>query len=141
MWTELHNLASIFTQEWLLCGDFNIVRYKQKTSAKNPAKHGMNKFNLFIQRFNLVDPPITNRKFTWSNLRSNATCSRLDRFLYTRKWEETFDILASKTLPRTISDHFPIILKNDSIRWGPTPFRLNLDVLKNRNFRSFVTTW
>ncbi|KAE8646804.1 hypothetical protein Csa_023595, partial [Cucumis sativus] len=48
-------------------------------------------------------------------LRARPTCSRLDRFLYSKDWDSTFNHHYSKTLTRTISYHYPIILKSNQL--------------------------
>ncbi|KAA0037455.1 hypothetical protein E5676_scaffold808G00180 [Cucumis melo var. makuwa] len=81
-WNELTILQQHCLPYWLLAGDFNIFRWKSETNAKNLDTRNMAFFNDFIQANELIDPPLTNNNFTWSNLRINPTFSHLDRFLY-----------------------------------------------------------
>ena len=96
----------------------------------------MNSFNFFISGCDFYDPPISNAKYTWSNLRAQPILSRLDRFLYTPDWEIIFEQHFSRRLPRETSDHFPISLESNSIKWGPhrsgstTPFSKMLHLNK-----------
>ncbi|KAA0039770.1 LINE-1 retrotransposable element ORF2 protein [Cucumis melo var. makuwa] len=98
-------------------------------------------FNKFIADSNLIDPPLSNAKFTWSNLRVHPVLSRIDRFLYTTNWENLFTAHYSKTLSRVTSDHFPIVLESSLISWGPSPFKLINVHLKEPWFKNNVTNW
>ena len=88
LWEELNGLANLCEPNWLIGGDFNVFRWNTKTSFPNPAKYNMKKFNTFILRSQLIDPPLINGSFTWSNLREEPVLSRLDRFLYSPNWEQ-----------------------------------------------------
>lgn len=68
---------------WLLGGDFNVIHWPSRAFAQNLAKYIMKKFNNFITKFDLLDPPLTNGAYTWSNFRTRPVLSRLDHFLYT----------------------------------------------------------
>ncbi|TYK27679.1 LINE-1 retrotransposable element ORF2 protein [Cucumis melo var. makuwa] len=127
--------------EWLIEGDFNVIRWREETSPKNPAIFSMNKFNDFILKYNLIDPPLINNKFTWSNLRINQVLSRLDRFLYNSPWEQTFKPHYSKILSRTTPDHFPLALESSEIRWGPSPFQINNFYLNDVESKNNMKNW
>lgn len=79
-WMELEMLQNSWNLNWLIAEDFNMVRWKEETNAKHLDRRAMDKFNNFIHRNSLIDPPLSNNSFTWSNLRVNPTLSRLDGF-------------------------------------------------------------
>lgn len=135
LWNELSLLQPLCLPNWLIAGDFNIYRWELETNAKYFDFRNMASFNNFIQANELIDPPLSYNKFTWSNLRVIPTFSRLDRFLYSEGWENIFKIHSSRTLHRTVSDHFPIVLESPRIIWGPCPFRLNDISLLDKDFK------
>ena len=49
--------------------------------------------------------------------------SKLDRFLVSEDWEGHFKGVVQSTLPRPVSDHFPILLDGGGVRKGSVPFR------------------
>ncbi|RVW54429.1 hypothetical protein CK203_068460 [Vitis vinifera] len=49
--------------------------------------------------------------------------SRLDCFLVSEDWENHFSGAIQCSLPRPVSDHFPILLDGGGVRSGPSPFR------------------
>ncbi|CAL5344813.1 unnamed protein product [Camellia sinensis] len=83
---------------------------------------GMKDFNELIDKLELVDMPMLGRQFTWCNAMDGDRWSRIDRFLIDPRWLEEFK-LKQWGLPRSISDHCPILLMEDERDWGPKPFR------------------
>ena len=82
----------------------------------------MNDFNEFIDRMEFLDMPMLGRNFTWCNSFDGDRWSRLDRFLVNPIWLEKFR-LKLWGLPRSMSDHCPLLLMEDDRNWGPRPFR------------------
>ncbi|KAK9902278.1 hypothetical protein M0R45_001786 [Rubus argutus] len=85
----------------------------------------MRSFNKFLQDTNLRDPNLLNAEFTWSNLREEAVCCKLDRFFHSSDWEELFPNARQKALARVTSDHCPVELDTTKLKWGPCPFRFD----------------
>ncbi|KAK0598705.1 hypothetical protein LWI29_037213 [Acer saccharum] len=80
-------------------------------------------FNSFLLQANVVDMPMQAMEFTWTNSRDVAAWSRLDRFLISPSLLLNFSNLKQTGLPRTLSDHNPILLTERKVDWGPRPFR------------------
>lgn len=93
--------------------------------------------NNFMSNNLLIDPPLTNNKFTWSNIRNPLVFSRIDSFLYNTSWEDSFKPHTTKTT----SDHFPLICEDSTLSWGPAPFRLNKIVLNDLEFKRNMERW
>lgn len=64
--------------------------------------------------------------------------SRLDRYLVTSDWLETYSEVTQLALPKPISDHCPILLNSECERWGPSPFRFELMWLEEEHFSELV---
>ncbi|GKC61264.1 RNA-directed DNA polymerase, eukaryota, reverse transcriptase zinc-binding domain protein [Tanacetum coccineum] len=60
----------------------------------------------------------TNREFTGCD-----KFSKLDRFLITGDFQEIWRNLGSVALDRKLSDHYPIVLLDKGLDFGPKPFR------------------
>ncbi|TYK05808.1 LINE-1 retrotransposable element ORF2 protein [Cucumis melo var. makuwa] len=127
----------------LLRGDLNVVRMREESTAVTSSSHSSNMLNNFISNNLLIDPPLTNNRYTWSNLRNPPTFSRLDRFLYNSRWETLFNPHITRTLSRPTSDHFPLVCEDSTstLRWGPAPFRLNSIALNDPKFKRNMERW
>ncbi|RVX06252.1 Transposon TX1 uncharacterized 149 kDa protein [Vitis vinifera] len=91
-------------------------------------------FDEFIRESGLLDPPLRNAAFTWSNMQVDPICKRLDRFLFSSEWDSFFSQSIQEALPRWTSDHSPICLETNPLKWGLAPFR----VATGRRSRKFI---
>ncbi|KAK9912802.1 hypothetical protein M0R45_036643 [Rubus argutus] len=74
-------------------------------------------------------------------MRDAAVWRRLDRFLFSADWEECFPNVRQCALTRVTSDHCPIELNTNSLKWGPGPFRVENMWLKHPSFKENFTRW
>ncbi|RVW43795.1 hypothetical protein CK203_074062 [Vitis vinifera] len=95
----------------------------------------MRDFDSFISECELLDPPLRNASFTWSNMQESPVCKRLDRFLYSNAWGLLFPQGLQEALIRRTSDHWPIVMDTNPFMWGPTPFRFENMWLQHTNSR------
>jgi len=82
----------------------------------------------------LEDLNVLGRRFTWYHP-NGCSMSRIDRVLVSEEWENVWGDNALWVLPRDVSDHCPLVLKNAGWSWGPKPFALiifgfNIKILK-----------
>ena len=75
---ELVNLMQQIHRPWIIAGDFNLVRWMIDRSGDYRNDPLMDMFNDFISQAGLVDIPIKNRSYTWSNKRPIPSFSKLD---------------------------------------------------------------
>ncbi|GLT88308.1 hypothetical protein SLE2022_063410 [Rubroshorea leprosula] len=77
------------------------------------------------------------RKFTW--YQPNGNCmSRLDRFLFSEEWLLNWTDLKQWGLARSLSDHCPILVKDEICNWGPKPFKFYNVWLQDPAFREMI---
>lgn len=124
LWEEIVNVKKVKGGErWCLLGDFNSI--KSPTERKRVDGYNMNEemqiFGEFISEAGLIDLPLIGRKFTWYKS-DRKTMSRLDRFLITKNWLNSWCDLSQWGLQRSVSDHCTIVLKE--INLGPKPFHM-----------------
>ena len=101
----------------------------------------MRRFSDWISSHSLVDLQMGGALITWSNHQSNHAMSRLDRFLVSTEWLETYPEVTHIALPKPVSDHCPILLDLECERWGPSSFCFELMWLEEEQFPKLVQEW
>ena len=118
-WEEIkEKRESSDTKRWCLVGDFNCVRRSSERMGVGESGYGRSEreeFNAFIKDIELEDVSLIRRKFTRYRSNGRANC-RIDRVLVSKKWLDVWQGCSHYILPRSVSDHFPILLKNSNIR-------------------------
>lgn len=134
---EIRYTASLVRFPWLLAGDFNVVRWLVDRSGAMRGFNCMSKFNELISDLQLIDVPLRNKKYTWTNKQPVPLHSKLDRIFITADLPLIFPIIALQALPMTVSDHVPLLLSCKQ-RQPIKPFpKMELcwfkyDILKNK---------
>lgn len=118
MWEELLGLYSWWNLPRCVGGDFNAVRFPSEQLGAENFTQGMQDFSDFISIHGLMDIPLEDGRYTWSNSMSG---SRIEHFLFSPKWEDFYpNIYFKKWL--FLSYHFPILLGSDEVQKGRSPF-------------------
>nr|GEZ96000.1 RNA-directed DNA polymerase, eukaryota [Tanacetum cinerariifolium] len=122
LWEYLQQVISKWRGEVIIMGDFNEVRFKTDRFGCNYNSLGAQRFNAFIMGSGLVEVTLGGSHFTWCH-KSATKISKLDRFLVSKSVLRVFPNINAITLERHLSDHRPILLKENHYDYGPTPFR------------------
>lgn len=111
----------------MLARDFNIPLYpSEKCGGRVDFIDSMGDLANLINATSLFDLDLQGVPYTWSNYRkgNHLIQVRLDRFLISTNWDIGHNSYL-KTLPRTTSDHNPLLLHwKDTPYLGPPPFPL-----------------
>ena len=110
-----------------------MIGFPSERSREGRITGSMRRFSEVIDELALRDLPLQGGPFTWSGGLNGQSRSRLDRFLISKDWENHFSGVTQCTLPRPVSDHFPILLDGGGVRRGPIPFRYE-NVVKGGGF-------
>eukprot|EP00253_Pinus_taeda_P009755 PITA_09755 len=135
-------LQSVQNRKIILGGDLNLIRnVEEKLGGNYHADPSRDMLESIIQLHNLMDIPLSNGKYTWSNKRiglSNIK-ERLDRFLLQEGIAASFQSIKSHLIHASASDHKPVILNLDKGRnLGPLPFKYNKIWDLQDDFRSLI---
>jgi endonuclease/exonuclease/phosphatase (EEP) superfamily protein YafD len=137
----LHNLQELpqhIVGPWLLAGDFNLCRSAADKNNGRVDAHLCTSFNNTLDRLALVEIPLLDRFYTWSNKRDNPTLSNLDRVFANNAQCSAFPDTALTSLPRPTSDHTPLLLTLCTNIPKTTIFRFENAWLHNSSFLPMV---
>nr|XP_011457627.1 PREDICTED: uncharacterized protein LOC105349504 [Fragaria vesca subsp. vesca] len=141
LWTYLANLAGSTSLPWVLIGDFNELISVDDISTKSLVGRCGGLKN-WISEAAMIDLGFKGSCFTWSN---NRIKERLDRAFCNMDWRSIFSEAFIRHLPRTRSDHCPILLQlfsNNSINKAAAPFRFQAMWFSHEKYLDFVSmTW
>lgn len=110
-WEEISTIRGLWEGPWVVCGDFNINRFMVERRNSTRISPSMSDISEWIEDMELIDPPPNGGKFTWFKGVNHNSASRIDRFLYSMDWEESFRHIKQKILPRVQSDHTPLLFE------------------------------
>ncbi|XP_074271621.1 uncharacterized protein LOC141595553 [Silene latifolia] len=112
LWNHLV-AASNLNEEWLLLGDFNVVRdLNERISNIPPDMNDILEFNQCLLQARLDDLNGTGSEFTWTNKQETGTrvWSKLDRALVNQVWLSNYPNSTVFFPPAGISDHSPVLV-------------------------------
>lgn len=137
LWNFIRNFMSQHQGNYLVFGDFNVVRSSSERIGSIFNHRSVSDFNEFINDCRFWDVPLGGHAFT--RISSNGEkLSRLDRFLVSEDLMNIVPNLMVVSLDRLISDHRPIILMQSNVDFGPTPFKLYNSWLSVPEFDNMV---
>ncbi|GJZ65074.1 RNA-directed DNA polymerase, eukaryota [Tanacetum coccineum] len=141
LWGFLQHEIGKWNGDVIIMGDFNEVRFKSDRFGSHFNPYGAQRFNSFISSSGLVEVTLGGSHFTWCH-KSATKMSKLDRFLVSESVLSVCPNINAITLERFLSDHRPILLKENRYDYGPTPFRFFHHWLEIDGFPKFVEdTW
>lgn len=113
LWNTLSGITST-SLPWLMAGDFNAILYDLDFKGRYSRSYSLKSsfFKNFVNKNNLLDLGFVGSRFTWSNNQLGLACrwARLNRFLANIDWVANFASIANQHLPRSCSDHSPLLL-------------------------------
>ncbi|CAN4089863.1 unnamed protein product [Withania somnifera] len=110
-WEEIATVRSLCGGPWVTCGDLNTVRAMIERSGCSRISNVMTDFSNWIEDMEPHDPHLNGGNFTWFRGASHHSAARLDRFLYSMEWEESFRNIRQQIMPKVLSDHSLITLQ------------------------------
>lgn len=147
LWGNLAHLATLDDKPWMATGDFNDIANSSEWRGHDIGMddNRIRRFNENISSCGLMDLGASGPKMTWSNSREGFvhTLKRLDRALGNREFRVKFSEAAVTNLPRTTSDHSPLLINMTGTRSNPLvlnrPFRLESTWFSHFGFKDMLS--
>lgn len=134
---DLSRLGDGFVGPWVILGNYNTVwDQREKFGGRMVGSSSTPALYQLVLKFGFVDLGFIGPAFTWCNgwQGSRRIKERLDKGFLNLAWSELFPRALVHHLPRTTSDHCPIMLSTQgSIFRGQKPFRFEQFWLKEES--------
>nr|XP_033515727.1 exodeoxyribonuclease-like [Nicotiana tomentosiformis] len=108
VWREIGAVRGLMEGPWVVCGDFNVTKYPSKKRDCSRRSSEMVGFLDFIEDMELIDLQLEGGSYTWFKADNHTTASRIDRFLISEEWDDSFRNIKQTLQQRLISDHTPV---------------------------------
>ncbi|KAJ1256155.1 hypothetical protein BS78_K076500 [Paspalum vaginatum] len=86
----LAEIQSHISEPWMIIGDFNLIRSADEKSSRLVDQRLCNLFNSAMDKLALMELPLLDSLFTWSNKRLCPTLARLDRAFVDANFSSTY---------------------------------------------------
>jgi hypothetical protein len=96
--------------DWLILGDFNLIRKPEDRNKPGGDLGNMFKFNEAINYLGINEIVLQGRKFTWSNMQTSPLLEKLDWIFTYPSWAISYPATSAIALDMTPSDHCPCIV-------------------------------
>ncbi len=136
---ELRLIGARSEGVWTVIDDFNVLLSLQDKNGPPSIFKDMLGFRRVVSELGLIDLPILNRSFTWTNGRCSPTLERLDRAFISKDWHLLFPISTLRALPRPRSDHSPLVLTAFTFIPAPSIFRFESFWLRYQSITNVIT--
>jgi hypothetical protein len=119
-------------------GDFNQIYRDREKNKQTSNWHRINRFRDILHLCDLIEVPLQNRRFTWSNKRANPTLSKLDYVFGNAEWDPSFDGHNLNALSSSLSDHCPLLWVHSNVPSRPRAFKFENFWTKMPSFQHVV---
>lgn len=138
---ELEVFQASWTGSWCICGDFNEVLCLDGRMGDRSSALGSRLFANFVDSHGLRDVPIVRASFTWSNMQSSPSLSKIDRVFLSAEWDRLFPFSKGLARPRPVFDNISLALCGKLVNGVPKPFKFENMWIKSLNFVDRVKDW
>ncbi|GLT82217.1 hypothetical protein SLE2022_006220 [Rubroshorea leprosula] len=125
-WNDIESRSLTNTVSWVLMGDFNEIMSADEVFPRHSATfQRASRFRQILDNYNLFSEDALGCKFSWCRIQHGRVMlrERLDRVLFNAQAKVQFQGAKLINLPRTCSDHHPILLNLDTAASQPPPYK------------------
>ncbi|XP_070016488.1 uncharacterized protein LOC142182619 [Nicotiana tabacum] len=141
VWREIGAVKGLMEGPWAVCGDFNVTRYPSEKRECLRRSKAMVEFSDFIEDMELIDLRLEGGYYTWFKGDNHTAASRIDRFLISEEWDESFRNIKQTIQQRLISDHSPVALYCGAWEQAKSYFKFENWWLNVEGFDDRIRDW
>lgn len=125
-------------EEWIILGDFNLIRKPEDRNRPGGDITEMFRFNAAISSLGLNEVKLQGRKFTWSNRQPSPLLEKLDWIFISNTWVTSYPNTTAKALDMAPSDHCPCLVSVSTVIPKSRIFRFENFWLKQLEFQGIL---
>ena len=103
----LKHYTAVSDENWLIVGDFNLLRKPEDRNKPDGDVNEMLLFNEAISSLGLIELPLYGRKYTWTNKQPSPLLEILDWFFTSSSWTTSYPGTYVNSLVMQTSDYWP----------------------------------
>ena len=103
----LYNIDTTPLHNWMILGDFNLIRSNANRSRGSGDVNNMLLFNSIISHLELEEIPLKGRAYTWNNMQTEPLLEKLDWIFTSANWTTNFPNTIATPMSNISSDHVP----------------------------------
>ena len=134
----LKNIQMPQEVNWLLAGDFNLIRKPEDRNKPGGDISEMFAFNEAFSTLGVVELPLFGKRFTWTNKQLSPLLERLDWFFTSQSWTNSFPNTSVCTLAMETSDHVPCVISIGIVIPKGRVFRFVNYLMEHESFLNIV---
>ena len=140
LWEDMIQMCETFPNHPVLIrGDFNVtLEAEDRSNGIGGRDPGSVQFRKTLLRLCLIEMGPSDRRFTW---RGPSLQSRINRFLCSPSLADAFPLAEVSSLPRTLSDHSPLVWVAQAGIARPTYFKMDRSWTREPGFKEGIEQW
>lgn len=107
----LQNIHTDTETDWMILGDFNLIRKEADRNKPGGDINDMFRFNSAISSLGITEIPLQGKHFTWSNKQPSPLMEKLDWVFTSSSWAVTYPSTSLTALEMIPSDHCPCVVQ------------------------------
>jgi hypothetical protein len=123
---------------WFIYRDFNMIRYACEKNNDNFRSNEVDAFNDMVDNICLIEFPLLDRQFTWSNRRASPTLERIDRAFINTAWDSLLPNTILSSLTHSTSDHVPLKIQISTSMPKSSLYRFENSWIQQPGFLSVI---
>lgn len=124
--------------DWMLLGDFNLIRKPEDRNRPGGDMNEMFRFNVAISQLGVNEIVLQGRKFTWSNMQPSPLLEKLDWIFTSNSWIVYYPDTSARGLDMIPSNHCPCVVNVSTKIPRSKIFRFENFWLKNSDYNNIL---
>lgn len=125
--------------DWIILGDFNLIRKLEDRNKPGGDLNDIFRFNAAISLLGVNEIVLQGRKYTWSNMQPSPLLEKIDWVFTSNSWTLSYPSTTVTALDMNPSDHCPCVVQISTHIPKNTVFRFENHWLKHQDYQNVLS--